>query len=715
MCSCPVIVCAYAVIRFYLKAKRKNNEKKSYVDVSRSNGPSLKTLKSVRRNARMEVLEWDRKENEEMNKFSPRSPYECGGDASGVETRNDRVLDGSNGGGGRAEVESIQEGEEENDDRKKGIEWTKHDRENVMTLGTLESERNQRLESLMVKRRARKLFKMAVDKNLMNKDAILPSHLAPVMTAKSNLLGGTNDPYEEILQMPGSAPSIWVPKDNPFDLPYDPHEEKPNLAGNSFHQEFMTVNQKEMLFCRHESFCRRTWLTQDSNDAHFNHYYSTQRSLVEDPTDPRFKWQSNKGGDHHHNFSSTVSDVDIVELDESNHENATNSLEGKHEMIREIAMGSPHDVKMEIDSININDSCYTSSSEDTELVLDQTSKSPEICRDQMQKSLNLLVPPKGKTLHTLPYDFNPSPAERPRPEFNLFYGTYNRHRPTSTCSVASDLQVEVSEVGSPPLTTTGSSIDGESVTYDDSDVDGDIRSDREVWGEANGEKPKELHDIIEEDPVKVDLSGLKTKPDEPNASHQKTMEELNVKPITQRASSVSDSKSYESKTPLESKKKMEKCQPGDAPNAVQSREKLIENNDSGSKQRFDYPIVMALNQRLLIEQVPENKFSSPSNSSLETFKVSNTFKGLGVIYKYRNILYAMLLGLQGVIYVHARDAKGESQIISREKAVPVVEQATGAASTLSVEDTKHETERLTEAKANSGLSTSAGESGKEGG
>ncbi|TYH04443.1 hypothetical protein ES288_A08G007000v1 [Gossypium darwinii] len=610
MCSCPVIVCTYVAIRFYLKAKRKNNEKKSYVDVNRSNGPSLRTLKSVRRNARMEVLEWDRKENEEMNKFSPRSPYGslCSNNANLLDensklTQNDRVLDGSNGGGGRAEVESIQEGEEENDDRKKGIEWTKHDRENVMILGTLESERNQRLESLTVKRRARKLFKMAVNKSLMNKDAILPNHLAPVMTAKSDLLGGTNDPYEEILQMP----------DNPFDLPSDPHEEKPNLAGDSFHQEFITVNQKEMLFCRHESFCRRTWLTQDSNDAHFNHYYSTQRSLVEDPTDPRFKWQSEKGGDQHRNFSSTVSDVDIVELDESNHENATNLLEGKQEMIREIAMGSPHDVKMEMDSINNNNSCYTSSSEDTEPVLDQTSKSPEICRDQMKKSLNLLVPRKGKTLHTLPYDFNPSPAERPRPEFNLFYGTYNRHCPTSTCSVASDLQVEVSEVGSPPLTTTGSSIDGD-----------------------------QLHMMIvmwmgtSVPTVKC----LKTKPDEPNAS------------------SVSDSKSYESKTPLESKKKMEKCQPGGAPNAVQSRDK------------FDDPIVMALNQRLLIEQVPENKFSSPRLTKCST----------------------------GVIYVHARDSKGESQILSREQAVPVVEQATGAAT-----------------KANSGLSTSAGESGKEGG
>lgn len=45
--------------------------------------------------------------------------------------------------------------------------------------------------------------------------------------------------------------------------------------------------------------------------------------------------------------------------------------------------------------------------------------------------------------------------------------------------------------------------------------------------------------------------------------------------------------------------------------------------------------------------------------------------------------------------------------------MPIVEHATGAASTQSVEDTKHKTERLTKAKANSGLSTSAGENGKE--
>lgn len=57
----------------------------------------------------------------------------------------------------------------------------------------------------------------------------------------------------------------------------------------------------------------------------------------------------------------------------------------------------------------------------------------------MQKSLNFFVPPKGKTLHTVPYDFNPSLTERLKQDLNLFYGTYNRHRPTSTCFVAFDL------------------------------------------------------------------------------------------------------------------------------------------------------------------------------------------------------------------------------------------------------------------------------------
>jgi hypothetical protein len=45
-----------------------------------------------------------------------------------------------------------------------------------------------------------------------------------------------------------------LPTQNPFDLPYEPFEEKPNLMADSFQQEFMADHLKEMLFCRHESF-----------------------------------------------------------------------------------------------------------------------------------------------------------------------------------------------------------------------------------------------------------------------------------------------------------------------------------------------------------------------------------------------------------------------------------------------------------------------------
>ncbi|KAK8615347.1 hypothetical protein V6N13_069122 [Hibiscus sabdariffa] len=688
---------------------------------------------------------------EEMKMYSPRSPYclsslfspksvfeEKGrNDMEHVGSfSNDRELDNTNhlssesfqgqsgrgpNGGGEVELGSM----DEEDDSKKAVEWTEYDRNNVMVLGSLESERNQRLESLIAKRRARKLFKMTVDKSLMNTDAILPNHLAPILTAKSNL-GFSNDSCEEVLQMPGSAPSLPLPKKNPFDLPYDPQEEKPNLMADSFQQEFMTANQKD--YCRHESFCRKTFLTQDSDGDHFNHYYSTQRSLVEGPTHSRFKWQS--GGHHHHNSSSIASD-----LDDSNHNKGMNSSE---RAMDEIKIGEkmryPHDpevrmdigrneVKMETDSVNNNDTCYTSSSEDNESVSDQTSKTSGVPRDRMRNNLNLSVPPKGRTVHALPCDFSPSPNERPRSDFNLFYGTYRHNHPVSTCSIASDLQVEVSEVGSPPLRISISSADDGSVTYD-GDADKDINSDgEEVWGsslnlsrgEANGEKLGELHDIIEEDSVEGDTSDLKReleKPnDSPSPSEQEAKHVLNSKgsvasysenknPETQEDTKnadekvdglktfnvsyqlspenpektmplmekpIIDSKSsesrengaqilveaaremknpaeangpgstehshgnletlYESKTPLESKNKIEGSHPskhiedtqnlepkhdtGDAPNAVQSIDNLIANNVSGPNPIFDGSSSMVLNRRLVIEQIPQNPFSSP--------------------------------------------------------------------------------------------------------
>lgn len=212
---------------------------------------------------------------------------------------------------------------------------------------------------------------------------------------------------------------------------------------------------------------------------------------------------------------------------EEKSENITESANDKTEIGE--TNENPHDlsgseIRVEIDSTKNNDSCYSSSSsDDSESGLDQTAKPLSLCTNQVRKAFNLAIPPKGKTVTKLPFDSSPSPR---RTEFNLFYNTYRRQSHTRNCSIASDLQVEVSEVGSTTLSTDGtvSPVEG-SVTYD-GDVERDINSDNEeLWGgsfnlskEANREKLRELDDIIEEDSVEVKVSGLKKKPEEPIAS-----------------------------------------------------------------------------------------------------------------------------------------------------------------------------------------------------
>ncbi|XWS28723.1 hypothetical protein CRYUN_Cryun25bG0095700 [Craigia yunnanensis] len=237
MYSSPILVCTAVSIRFYLKTKypefqwikRKDGEKSS-ADLNRSNDHSLRYQKSVRRNARKEVVDWDRKHSEERDMLFPRSPYdslssntnfleenskfifdvkgsssmEHGESSSHNETGNDRALDdpkslfdnetskpnsvsgdsfqgqsgkgpdddgggGGGGGGGEVKVESLEEGEDEEDeemheDGNKAVEWTEDDQKNLMDLGFSELERHKRLESLIAKRRAKKLFKWQLRK-----------------------------------------------------------------------------------------------------------------------------------------------------------------------------------------------------------------------------------------------------------------------------------------------------------------------------------------------------------------------------------------------------------------------------------------------------------------------------------------------------------------------------------------------------------------------
>ncbi|KAI5314079.1 hypothetical protein L3X38_043255 [Prunus dulcis] len=163
----------------------------------------------------------------------------------------------------RGEVEEYGGDEEEaqggkDDESKSAIKWTEDDQKNVMDLGNLELERNQWLETLIARRRATKSFCLTAEKNLIDLDSSdNPFNVTPLSTTRHNPFDPSYDSSYESMGLPpipGSAPSILLPRRNPFHLPYEPNEEKPDLKGDHFEQGFMTFHPKDTFFSRHESF-----------------------------------------------------------------------------------------------------------------------------------------------------------------------------------------------------------------------------------------------------------------------------------------------------------------------------------------------------------------------------------------------------------------------------------------------------------------------------
>uniref|UniRef100_A0A803LX95 Uncharacterized protein n=1 Tax=Chenopodium quinoa TaxID=63459 RepID=A0A803LX95_CHEQI len=132
-------------------------------------------------------------------------------------------------------TESSQSEEDTARDQEKSkhvVEWTEYDEKNLMNLGSSEIERNKRLESLIAKRRARKMFSMQPRRHNFysfdQHDHLDQQVMGSIIVSKGDIEFDYNgDDYHQ----PGSAPSVLLPTRNPFDLPYDPHEEKPVLTG----------------------------------------------------------------------------------------------------------------------------------------------------------------------------------------------------------------------------------------------------------------------------------------------------------------------------------------------------------------------------------------------------------------------------------------------------------------------------------------------------
>ncbi|KAL8028676.1 hypothetical protein ABFX02_14G176600 [Erythranthe guttata] len=161
---------------------------------------------------------------------------------SGDETENCDDFDDDE------EEEEVKEDKEE--ETKSAITWTEEDQKNLMDLGSSEIERNQRLENLILRRRTRKFNSMVPEINLIDLESSDPPfNVGPISTSRQNPFDFPHDSYDNysgLPPIPGSAPSILLPRRNPFDIPFDYNATTEEKTGDGF--------REEPFFRRHESF-----------------------------------------------------------------------------------------------------------------------------------------------------------------------------------------------------------------------------------------------------------------------------------------------------------------------------------------------------------------------------------------------------------------------------------------------------------------------------
>ncbi|KAI7736899.1 hypothetical protein M8C21_032330, partial [Ambrosia artemisiifolia] len=117
------------------------------------------------------------------------------------------------------------------DDDETLIRWTEDNQRNLMNMGTLELERNQRLESLVARQKVIKNMRMLAEKNMANISPDIRFMDAHISTAGNNPFDLPNHSHENII---GSAPSNMQPRRHSLQLPYDPHGGKPDQLGPTF-------------------------------------------------------------------------------------------------------------------------------------------------------------------------------------------------------------------------------------------------------------------------------------------------------------------------------------------------------------------------------------------------------------------------------------------------------------------------------------------------
>ncbi|XP_068661680.1 uncharacterized protein C688.07c-like isoform X2 [Aristolochia californica] len=252
---------------------------------------------------------------------APKAAIKYPEDFDGASEQSSQSHDSDNGSEELAEDGDNQdeEAQEDQDGSAVVVTWTEDDEKNLKDIKSLELERNQKMETLIAKRIAKKSQKALAERNLIDLDAV-PIQISPISTRRRNPFDLPFDSNENIglLPIPGSAPSVLLPRSNPFDLPYDRAVESSSIetVEKLNQEELSTVHQRETFFRRHESFTIGASLNTEKNEStNLKPYFVVDRSGSEELCISSFQRQMSEKSDklslvHEIDTMSSVADQD---------------------------------------------------------------------------------------------------------------------------------------------------------------------------------------------------------------------------------------------------------------------------------------------------------------------------------------------------------------------------------------------------------------------
>ncbi|MED6169143.1 hypothetical protein PIB30_018670 [Stylosanthes scabra] len=572
--------------------------------------------------------------------------------------------------GSEIEVEKIEDEEEEDEtqeDSKKVIEWTADDERNLMDVGKSELERNKRLESLIAKRKHRKAFRFHPEKKnaLDDNKSPMPKHLIPpLLVSRDNFIEQNT---------PGSS----APR-SPYDIPYDPSEEKMDLTGGSFSQEFV-IRPEDMPSSRRESFSDTQFSKQEQEPTQSNHVYSNSSGskLPDTLPQPKLRQLPDKGS---HDWlvdqlmctaaeAAKRSEIDqtpnplTMVAETITHELSDGKIQSSNNIIR--------DLKADDEKVAVTESSYIidetkpmaaaaapaaiiNQAEQPAVVVSQSNKHvPKYSSNKPPGRLLYFSVPNNNFSTTATagseneYENNNFPSPLSKRHEAIFFGDRrnilnNCHTPTY--SIASDLQVEVSEVGSLASTvdengessvsvsaSEESSDDRDSSVLYDGDIDRDVSSgSEELWGASfHGNKQSQSqagggnNNVEEKDDDNDNNNGV-----EDDKSNKERMMMMMASTSTtvgggseepQASTSTCSSSSYSgSSSSSPPKQLMRSSSTGDLPNnngtqSQVSQEQEWSNTNNLAENNLINGVINNLNNLLANEQYNMEENSSKSN------------------------------------------------------------------------------------------------------